>query len=165
MTSSLTKPQQERKICKKFLLGAIETLQQITKTYKCECGNEMEVTWVRGLKPTKVVECDKCGKTAQVITSRKDKNMPKMNQAKSQQEIKGWEKELKKKFNHPMHRETSSFTKEAIRLFIHHLLQADRKAIRKEIRGMKKYHEWASKRDNQIHDKTIDDVLDILNSL
>ena len=81
------------------------------------------------------------------------------------QEIKGWEKELKKKFNHPMHRETSSFTKEAIRLFIHHLLQADRKAIRKEIRGMKKYHEWASKRDNQIYDKTIDDVLDILNSL
>ena len=60
--------QQERKICKKFLLEAIETLQQITKTYKCECGNEMEVTWVRGLKPTKVVECDKCGKTAQVIT-------------------------------------------------------------------------------------------------
>ena len=76
--------------------------------------------------------------------------MPKMNQAKSQQEIKGWEKELKKKFNHPMHRETSSFTKEAIRLFIHHLLQADRKAIREEIRGMKQYHEWASKRDNQM---------------
>ena len=32
---------------------------------------------------------------------------------------------------------------------------------------MKTYHEWASKRDNQIHDKTIDDVLDldIFNSL
>ena len=59
--------------------------------------------------------------------------MPKMNQAKSQQEVKGWEKELKKKFNHPMHRETSSFTKEAIRLFIRHLLQADRKAIREKL--------------------------------
>ena len=45
--------------------------------------------------------------------------------------------------------------------FIRQLLKADRKAIREEIRGMKKYHEGASKRDNQIHDKTIDDVLDL----
>ena len=45
--------------------------------------------------------------------------------------------------------------------FIRQLLKADRKAIRKEIKGMKKYHEGASKRDNQIYDKTIDDVLDL----
>ena len=45
--------------------------------------------------------------------------------------------------------------------FIRQLLKADRKAIREEIRGMKQYHEWASKRDNQIYDKIIDDVLDL----
>ena len=112
--------------------------------------------------------------TLQVITSRKDKNMPKSKQEKSKQEVKGWE-EIHKMFdelveyqdNYELRDKLSTICWRIIGKF-KHLLEADRKAIREEIRGMKQYHEWASKRDNQIHDvvqKKINEIIDYLTTL
>ena len=90
--------------------------------------------------------------TLQVITSRKDKNMPKSKQEKSQQEVKGWE-EIHKMFdelveyqdNYELRDKLSTICWRIIGKF-KHLLRADRKAIRKGNKGNEQYHEWASKR-------------------
>ena len=72
--------------------------------------------------------------------------MPKSKQEKSQQEVKGWE-EIHKMFdelveyqdNYELRDKLSTICWRIIGKF-KHLLEVDHKAIRKEIRGMKKYH-------------------------
>ena len=86
MTLKQAKPRQEVKGWKDKMtvfsspLGAAVKLKDVEELLTVECGNEMEVTWVGGLKPTKVVECDKCGKTAQVIRNTlRHELLPELN--------------------------------------------------------------------------------------
>jgi len=82
-----------------------------------------------------------------------------------QQEVKGWEMEFRLKMAEIIGRE-GKFAMNSMVKLARHLLEADRKAIRERIieklEEMKNYYEWASKRDNEIYDKTIDQVINVI---
>lgn len=50
-----------------------------------------------------------------------------------------WEKEFDDKMEHPMHQDTSSFTKAAMRLFIRQALESQMSDLRKEVDSLTRW--------------------------
>ena len=98
----------------------------------------------------------KAGKLGKSLA--KDKNTENLGKS-SQQE---WERDAQEWMD-----KLSIIDLEILNSIVYHKLASQQERIIDRVSEMKTYHEWASKRDNQIHDKTIDDVLDldIFNSL
>ena len=81
------------------------------------------------------------------------------------QEVKRWEETFRLRMVGIIGRE-GKFAMNSMVKLARHLLEADRKAIRERIieklEEMKNYHEWASKHDNEIYDKIIDQVINVI---